>query len=130
MARQVIRLPGRILGGTILTAELLASGEPGILTSNAYPLLRNGEVSVSQLDQDSPALQGLKNMPMRDGIHLHSIIGDLGGPHLRFGTDAVVNYDSAHFPDAESEVIVRSNHGVCDSPVAIEEVARILRLHR
>ncbi|MDE0826988.1 MAG: hypothetical protein OSA48_09295 [Akkermansiaceae bacterium] len=127
VARQVIRTPGRILEGTLLTTELLASGEPGILTSDAFTLLRNGQVSVSQLDPNNPAIKSLQKMPLRADVTTHSIIGDLGGPRHRLGTDGVVPYTSAHLPDAKSELIIRSHHGTTNKHDTAVEVARILR---
>jgi len=130
LALKLIRIPLRAVGGTFHVAQLLATGNPEALTSAARLLSLQGEVSVTQLNPNSPALLALQKMPMRGEVHLHSIIGDLGGPNLRWNTDAVVPYPSAHLDNTESEIIVRSNHGITDTPAAATEVARILRLHR
>lgn len=128
LARKLIGLPGHLLGSAILSTELIAAGEPGILTSDAYPLLHHHEVSVSQLDPANPAIQSLQHMPMRRDLHLHSIIADLGGPRTPVHTDGVVRYESAHLPNTESEKVVQSIHRVTHAQSAAVEVARILRL--
>lgn len=130
VARNTISLPGRLIGGTFHTLEHLISRDPGVLTEEAHPFFENGEVSVSQLDADNPALLALENMPIRKDVHLHSIIGDLGGNSLPLRTDGVVPYESAHLPQADSEIVVRSSHGTGGNGAAAVEVARILRLHR
>ena len=45
------------------------------------------------------------------------------------GDDGVVAYQSAHFDEAMSELVVRWNHSVQGHPAAIEEVRRILLEH-
>ena len=50
------------------------------------------------------------------------------GP-VQDGNDGVVEYQSAHIDDVESELIVRSGHSTQATPETIEEVRRILYLH-
>jgi hypothetical protein len=58
------------------------------------------------------------------------VIGQLHpGPKER-GSDGVVPYWSSHLAGAQSELIVRSGHGVIDNPDAIREVIRILHLEQ
>ena len=45
------------------------------------------------------------------------------------GDDGVVSYQSAHIPEAVSELVVRSGHSVQSNPYTVREVRRILLLH-
>ena len=45
-------------------------------------------------------------------------------------TDGLVPYASAHLDGAASELVVRSGHSVQETPEAIRELRRILRLDR
>ena len=56
-------------------------------------------------------------------------IGAGGEPVRGTSTDGVVTYHSAHVDGADSEVRVRSDHGVQRAPEAILEVRRILLKH-
>jgi hypothetical protein len=65
------------------------------------------------------------------GVAFHSIIGaERPGP-VESSTDSVVPYRSSHIEieGLESELLVRSDHGVQKSPEAILEVRRILHKH-
>jgi hypothetical protein len=57
-----------------------------------------------------------------------SIIGDRGRGDTPNSSDGVVPYWSSHLPDAQSELIVNSDHGAQYNPNAIREVERILKL--
>jgi hypothetical protein len=60
----------------------------------------------------------------------HSIIGrEAEGEPLESSSDGVVPYASAHLDGAESECVVRGDHGCQDSPETIREIRRILYLH-
>ena len=86
--------------------------------------------SVDNLAWQSPILKALYELPMAPGVPYHSIVGNLfpdAPPAL--WTDGVVAYESAHLDGAESEIMVRHNHIVNDTPEASAEVHRILRLH-
>jgi hypothetical protein len=50
------------------------------------------------------------------------------GP-VESGDDGVVEYSSAHLPEAASELVVRSGHSNQSDPRTIAEVRRILLLH-
>ena len=73
-------------------------------------------------------ISAIKDMPMRPGVRLHSILGDRarGGPRNR-SSDGVVPYASSHLLQAESEVIVPASHtGTLKRPETIAELVRIL----
>jgi hypothetical protein len=83
--------------------------------------------SISGLSPRSPVLIGLDKLPIK-APH-HSIIGDRGRGDSPNGSDGVVPYRSAHLDSAESEKIIPYGHGGYQSPEAISELLRILRLH-
>jgi pimeloyl-ACP methyl ester carboxylesterase len=83
--------------------------------------------SISGLSPRSPVLIGLDKLPIK-APH-HSIIGDRGRGDSPNGSDGVVPYRSAHLDSAESEKIIPYGHGGYQSPEAIDELLRILRLH-
>ncbi len=83
--------------------------------------------SISGLSPRSPVLIGLDKLPIK-APH-HSIIGDRGRGDSPNGSDGVVPYRSAHLDSAQSEKIIPYGHGGYQSPEAIEELLRILRLY-
>ncbi len=83
--------------------------------------------SLSSLSPENPTLHGMDKVPIP--IPYHSIIGDRGRGDTPNSSDGVVEYWSSHLEGAESELIVPSDHGAHDDPLAIAEVERILALH-
>jgi hypothetical protein len=77
----------------------------------------------------SPFIQALAPLPIAPGIAVHSIIAVNGDGPVESGDDGVVAYSSAHLPEADSELVVRSGHSNQSNPQAIAEVLRILLLH-
>ena len=76
----------------------------------------------------------LQKIPVTPGILHHVICGDRGkGGHKDktkpVMSDGVVPYWSSRMATAQSELIVRSGHDTHQSPEAIAEVERILKLH-
>jgi hypothetical protein len=83
--------------------------------------------SLSGLSPRSPVSIGLDKLPIK-APH-HSIIGDRGRGDSPNSSDGVVPYRSSHLDSAQSEKIIPYGHGGYQSPEAIEELLRILRLH-
>jgi len=83
--------------------------------------------SIRGLSPHSPVLIGLDKLSIK-APH-HSIIGDRGRGDSPNGSDGVVPYRSAHLESAQSEKIIPYGHSGYQSPEAIEELLRILRLH-
>jgi len=83
--------------------------------------------SISGLSPRSPVLIGLDKLPIK--VPHNSIIGDRGRGDSPNGSDGVVPYRSAHLDSAESEKIIPYGHSGYQSPEAIAELLRILRLH-
>ena len=105
----------------------LALANPNAMRPEAAAFFEGGRFSaVRTLSPRSTALVAVSELPIE--VPYHSVIGQLHpGPKER-GSDGVVPYWSSHLPGAQSELIVRSGHGVIDNPDAIREVIRILHL--
>ena len=127
IGRRLVQLPGQTFGTTFEILE-------GIAARDAFlsKLLAKGmPTSMDNLSPNSPYVKIANSLTFRPGVHLHSIIGNKSGRELTDPkcSDGVVPYTSAHIEGAESELIVRSDHGVHEKPEAIQEMRRILRLH-
>lgn len=85
--------------------------------------------SVVFLRARSPLLKAILNLPMREGIPYHSVIGDRGKGDTPNSSDGIVPYWSSHLDGAASEKIVPSGHGAHENPEGIKEFGRILKLH-
>jgi len=102
-----------------------------------YPLRRgadDGKIppppnSIDGMSPDNKYLHVVAAAPFARGIKAHSIIAIDGDDRPPEGNDGVVTYRSAHLDKVESEVVVRSGHSCQGTPVAIEEVRRILLEH-
>jgi pimeloyl-ACP methyl ester carboxylesterase len=84
---------------------------------------------IDALNPESRYLRTLAELPFREGLPYHSIIGDLVGNLQAPKGDGVVPYESAHLDGAASELVVHAAHSVQRNPRAIAEVKRILLLH-
>jgi pimeloyl-ACP methyl ester carboxylesterase len=85
--------------------------------------------SVNNMDVDNPFLKRLGRAPIAPGVAVNSIVAVKGDGPVEEGNDGVVEYVSAHFEGAESELVVRSGHSSQLNPLAIREVRRILLEH-
>ena len=90
---------------------------------------RRMPTSIETLDTSSPILHAMLEMRPNPETSFHSIIGATRPGPIHTRTDSVVPYTSSHIDGVESEVMVRSDHGVQKDPEAIIEVRRILRHH-
>ena len=90
---------------------------------------RRSANSIGSLKPDAPIFAALNSSPFVKGVPYHSIIGDRGKGNTPDSSDGIVAYKSSHLDGASSELIVPTGHGAYESPLAIEEVKRILRLH-
>ncbi|MHC5161652.1 MAG: hypothetical protein ACYSO4_00795 [Planctomycetota bacterium] len=85
--------------------------------------------SIDNLSATSPFTIVYNQVPVRDDVTYHSIIGtrkDDTGPG---SSDGVVPYESSHIDFAVSERLVHSGHPAQQHPDAIDELKRILLLH-
>jgi pimeloyl-ACP methyl ester carboxylesterase len=85
--------------------------------------------SVWSMDPDNPLLKAFSAIPVSPKVAAHSIIAVRGNGAVETGDDGVVSYQSAHIPEAKSELVVRSGHSVQSDPRTVSEVRRILLLH-
>ncbi|GBQ25267.1 hypothetical protein AA0472_1702 [Acetobacter estunensis NRIC 0472] len=89
--------------------------------------------SVYGMSPESRFIRALAAIPVSEKVEAHSIIPVLGDKPGPDATDGVVEYESAHVPYVNSELVVKhSAHSTQSNPVTIAEVRRILfnRIHR
>src|SRR5690606_3000923 len=126
-ARKIIRIPGAFLsavGDSIQNQDLDVKD---LLTQIDHGLIQNGP---SDLSHQSKFMELTKNINPRKGLAFHSIMGNItDSDDLNIITDDVVPYKSAHLNGAVSEKIIKGGHSIQETPEAILELRRILRLH-
>lgn len=88
-----------------------------------------GMNSINSLKPDAPIYAALSASPFAKGVPYNSIVGDRGKGDTPNSSDGFVPYSSSHLEGAESELIVPTGHGAYESPLAVDEVKRILRKH-
>jgi pimeloyl-ACP methyl ester carboxylesterase len=86
--------------------------------------------SIDNLSDADPFIKASSTLPISPNVHYHTIVGvyKSKGP-LADSEDGVVPYTSSHLDGADSELAVPSWHDVQETPQAIIELRRILRLH-
>ncbi len=111
----------------------LTSAALQVVTLNLEALAATGRdqlpTGIDSLSPRAPAILALQDMPIRDDLKIHSIIGDTGTGGNFSGTDGVVPFWSSHFAASRSERIVDSDHSITGDPAAVDEVKRILHQH-
>ena len=91
-----------------------------------------GVNSVNSLSPEKPNLPAILNLPVRDGVVMHSNIAQKNPDlPLEESSDGVVAYESAHLKEAATEKVVpgADHQGVVEDPRCVREVIRILRNH-
>lgn len=127
LSRQAFTLP-RLL---VKTRDQLLQENPNVLRPEVLP---GYSTSIDSLAPDSPILQTVAQTPPAAAVRHHNIVGllpdDTWLSRWRERGDGVVEFRSAHAPNAVSEVVVEADHvGVHRHPVAVLEVRRILLEH-
>lgn len=118
-ARKIIKLPHEFYTAVEQGQPLSRSNEKGLIENGAGDLSHG-----SKFMQLSKEIQ-----PSKDVIY-HSIVGNsTSGQSVDRMTDGIVPYQSSHLPNAASELIIRGGHSIQETPEAILEIRRILRLH-
>lgn len=129
---------GDLVGMISRTAKMpvnLLNATTDILTPTVYAGLdlkvdlSKKVTAVQSLEPGAPMLAALDKSPYKKGVIYHSIIGDRGKGDTPDSSDGVVEYWSSHQDGAASELIVPTDHGAYTSPLAIDDIKRILRLH-
>jgi len=88
-----------------------------------------GRTSVKGLRPDNPVLLAAMERPIHPRVTYHSILGDEDEAGATDGTDGFVPYWSAHLDGAASELVLKSDHSVQQTPRAARETRRILLEH-
>ncbi|NNG81826.1 alpha/beta hydrolase [Acinetobacter sp. ANC 5378] len=126
-ARKIIRIPGAFLsaiGDSIQNQDLDVKD---LITQIDHGLIQNGP---SDLSHQSKFMELTKDITPRKGLAFHSIMGNItNSDDLNIITDDVVPYKSAHLNGAVSEKIIKGGHSIQETPEAVLELRRILRLH-
>jgi pimeloyl-ACP methyl ester carboxylesterase len=124
---------GRIGAALVRTPRLFtsiyASTKPLLIADPATRPLNRMPNSVDTLEPNDRFVEAVNKLPIARGIPYHSIIGDRGRGDTPNSSDGVVPYWSSHLPGAQSELIVKSDHGAQYNPDAIREVERILKTY-
>ncbi|KGD92377.1 hypothetical protein JL37_17165 [Achromobacter sp. RTa] len=84
---------------------------------------------VDNLSEKDPYVLLTGRMPISPSVRYHSIIAnDTPGVPLAESDDGLVPYRSAHLEGAQSEKVIPYSHSVQETPEAILELRRILKL--
>jgi hypothetical protein len=125
MASGMINLPSNLVN----TSQNLFSDKVK-LNQQVYHNTKKIKIrSIDNLSATSPFTIVYNQVPVRDDVVYHSIIGtrkDDTGPG---SSDGIVPYESSHIDFAVSERLVHSGHPAQQHPDAIDELKRILLLH-
>ncbi|MBV8330627.1 MAG: hypothetical protein JOZ61_09190 [Verrucomicrobia bacterium] len=104
----------------------LARLNPEAMTPEAAYFYRGRFSAVRTLSPRSPALIAVSKLPIK--VPYHSVIGQHNSGPKERGSDGVVPYWSSHLSGSQSELIVRSGHGVFSNQDAVREAIRILQV--
>jgi pimeloyl-ACP methyl ester carboxylesterase len=104
----------------------LARLNPEAMTPEAAHFYRGRFSAVRTLSSRSPALIAVSKLPIK--VPYHSVIGQHNPGQKELGSDGVVPYWSSHLSGSQSELIVRSGHGVFSNQDAVRETIRILHV--
>jgi pimeloyl-ACP methyl ester carboxylesterase len=86
--------------------------------------------SVDLLEPDNPLLAALSELPYREGVRQHTIIGTGGPEYASEPSDGVVPVSSARMAGVCSETFVNARHAELHSdPATVNQLACILRQH-
>jgi len=124
---------GEFLARLVTPAAAVLNALNDLTTDNAARLsasaasMRLG--SVWSMSPDNPLLEAFSTLRVAPSVAANSIIAVEGSGSVATGDDGVVSYQSAHIPEAESELVVRSGHSVQSDPHTVAEIRRILFLH-
>jgi hypothetical protein len=124
IVNSLVRLPKDILQRNEMVLESMRDAAP--LGAPTRP-----PDSIDNLSERNRFVVAASNLRIATWVKYHSILGSEGkdGEPVEDTSDGVVPYWSSHLDGAESERIVRSSHGVQETPAAMLEMRRILHLH-
>lgn len=126
-ARKIIKLPGAFLGALADTVTEQNMNMKNFVEEVGHGLIQNGP---SDLSHNSKFTQLTKNVMPKQGMIYHSIMGNNSDTtDFSIISDGIVPYESAHLDGAASEKIIKGGHSIQETPEAVLELRRILRLH-
>ncbi len=126
-ARRIIKLPGAFLGALADSIDDRDLNAKNFLKDVGHGLIQNGP---SDLSHNSKFTLLTKDVMPKKGMIYHSIMGnvtDSSDPNVM--TDGIVPYTSSHLDGAVSEKVLKGGHSIQETPEAVLELRRILRLH-
>lgn len=125
-ARKIIKLPGAFLGAFADTLQ----GDIGLddfLKEIGHDMIQNGPSDLSKNSKFNALTRDV--VPYR-GFRFHNIMGNtMDSQDKAIMTDDVVPYQSARLDGALSEEIIKGGHSIQETPEAVLELRRLLRLH-
>ena len=126
-ARKVIRLPTAFLSAFADTLQQHEVDLKNLTKEIGHSVIQNGPSDLSKNSKFTELTEDI--LPVK-GFKYHSIIGNNtdSTEHLLMNDD-VVHYNSAHLDGAVSEKIIKGGHSIQETPEAVLELRRILRLH-
>jgi pimeloyl-ACP methyl ester carboxylesterase len=127
--RKIIRLPQSFSTGLINGIKEANLDQKVIETLHKITLanIQNGP---SDLSEKSDFMNLTRDAKMIDGLPYHTIMGNAKGDIVLDKTsDGIVPYSSSHLDGAQSEKIITGGHSIQETPEAVLELRRILRLH-
>jgi hypothetical protein len=127
LARKFIKLPQLVVS----TGQRLANENSDVIKNTQLLTVAN---AIDSLAPESPIFPVMLRAKRAPDVRYHNIVGVLENSSLLTGRagrgDGVVDYESAHMDDVESELIVNADHtSIHMSGKAIFEVRRILIEH-
>lgn len=127
MVRKLIRLPFDVLRETAELAQRTRVDQDELQKVG----FRKGRppTGPDDLSPNSLFMRSTENLPIEAGLPYHTIVGQRDPKiALAQSSDGAVPYRSAHLDGALSEKVIVSGHSVQETPQAILELRRILRI--
>jgi hypothetical protein len=127
LGRKLIKLPTFL----VKTKARLVNENPGFFRNTDMLTITT---SIDSLSPDSPILPVMLRSEKPPWVKYHNVVGVISKRNLlgkiSESGDGVVDFESAHLDDVESEIVVDADHvHVHQHPRAILEVRRILLAH-
>lgn len=127
VARRIIKLPGAFLGAFAESLTERNVNMKDFVKDLGHGLIQNGP---SDLSHNSKFTELTEDVVPTSNIIFHSIMGNMtDSQDPKIMTDGIVPYQSAHLDGAASEIVLKGGHSIQETPEAVLELRRILRLH-
>lgn len=118
-ARKIIRLPNDFYSAVEQRQVQIKTTQKGMIENGA-----------SDLSLGSNFMTLTKQIQPKSTVIYHSIIGNATSSNsIEQSTDGIVPYRSSHLNGASSEMVIHGGHSIQETPEAVLEIRRILRLH-